>query len=254
LLAQAKEELKNLAVSSEVEVRPTEPAGFYPTEGLKAQVDVKKFNEKPYRVEIGKYEVTIITPLFKHYLIEKNRFEMTRQRPKDEQAKPLPPYNSFRNLRNWADYVNEQKPVIHVLAIPEIRATGKSTFLQLLGVGLGAIGGMLVLPPKDFKFRTNFNEMTLNCDAKPVTPIQRGRIPYRAYLKSYTRFKERSAYAGIYTYSVDTFEPGKCKQLTLQLISDETPVTHASKSLEPATTQKVWDDFAAYRQLRTIKP
>lgn len=251
LLAQAKEALKNLAVSSEAEVRPTEPAGSYPVEALR--FNLKKFNEKPYHAEIGKYDVTIITPLFKQYIIEKNRYEMIRQRPKEERGKPLPPYNIFHSLRNWADYVNEPKTVVHVLAIPEIRATGKSTFLQLLGVGMGAMGGMLVVPPRDFKFRTNFNEMTLNCDGKPVTPIQRGRIPYRAYLQSYMRLKERSAYAGIYTYSVDTFEPGKCKQLTLQLISDETPVSHAIKSLEPATTQRVWDDFAAYRQLR-IKP
>jgi S1-C subfamily serine protease len=255
LLAQAREALKNLAVSSEVDPRPTEPTGFYPAEALKAQVEVeKKFNEKPYRVEIGKYEVTIITPVFKHYIIEKNRFEMARQRPREERGKPLPQYNTFRSLRNWADYVNQQKPVVHVLAIPEIKATGKSTFLQLLGAGLGAMGGMLLLPPRDFKFSTNFNEMTLNCDGKPVTPIQRGRIPYRAYLESYTKLKERFAFAGLYTYSMDTFEPGKCKQLTLQLISDETPVTSASKPLNLVTTNRVWDDFAAYRQLSPTKP
>lgn len=104
--------------------------------------------------------------MFKHYIVEKNRFEMTLQRPKDEQGKPLPPYNSFRNLRNWADYVNQPKAVVHVLAIPEIKATGKSTFLQILGVSRGAMGGTLLLPPRDFKFNTNFNEMTLNCDGK----------------------------------------------------------------------------------------
>lgn len=126
--------------------------------------------------------------------------------------------------------------------------------VTFLGMSLGAMGGTLLLPPRDFKFSTNFNEMILNCDGKPVTPIQRGRIPYREYLQSYMKLKQRSAYVGIYTYSVDTFEPGKCKQLTLEMISDETPATSATKALEPVTAQRVWDDFAVYRQRSTAKP
>jgi len=95
--------------------------------------------------------------------------------------------------------------------------------------------------------------MTLSCDGKPVTPIQRGRIQYLSYLQSYLKMKERSAYAGIYTYSIDTFEPGRCKQLTLQLTSEGTPATTASKPVEAMMAQRVWDDFEAYRQASTMK-
>lgn len=86
------------------------------------------------------------------------------------------------------------------------------------------------------------------CDGKPIVPIQRGTIEYRAPMQSYFKIKTRSAYAGIYTYSSEAFNPGRYKQLELQVFSKENPTAPEKKLIDPKSVQKVWDDFDAYQR------
>ncbi len=151
--------------------------------------------------------------------------------------------NSFYELRNWGDYVNQMRPVVHLLVVPEVSATGKSTFLSLLTLGVGLMGGAPMILPPDFKFKADFEEMSLTCDGKPVTPIQRGKIEFTKSLPSYLKNKQRTAYAGVYTYSADTFAPDKCKQMSLQVVSQQSPTTPEIRVIDPRMVQQVWSDF-----------
>lgn len=248
LIAKAKQKIKEATDLPSAATLPTEPADSYPTEDLK--VDLKKFKPKAYEADLGQYQLTIITPVLKHYLIEKNRIAFERQRQKIEKGETLTTavrMNSFHELRNWGDYVNEMRPVVHLLVVPEVTATGKSRFLSLLTLG-GTLMGVspLILPP-DFKFKADFEEMSLTCDGKPVTPIQRGKIEFVKSLTSYLKVKNRTAYAGLYTYSADTFAPDKCKQISLQVVSQQNPTTPEIRVVDPRMAQQVWTDFEPYR-------
>lgn len=250
LLEKAKAVLASAPAKPPSQLIPVEPIDFYPTEELKSRVDVKKFDDRPYKTEAGKYQITMLTPALKYYIIEKDRIELARRQAKKKNEINLgpegKPVDSFYNLRNWAEYVSQMRPVVHILAIPEVKATGKSLFFGALMAGVGAMGGSPVFSPLDFKFKADFEEMLLTCDGKPITPIQRGKIEYVAPMQSYLKIKTRSAYAGIYTYSADSFQPGRCKQLELQVISDENPTAPEKRIIEPSSVQKVWSDFDAY--------
>lgn len=256
LLAKARLVAKNSTTPPSAELLPTEPEDAFPLEAIKDKIDVKKFETKPYRADVGKYQVTMITPVLKYYVMEKDRIEAARERSKRnkksgvEVATEGGTIDKFWNLRNWAEYVGQLKPVVQILAIPEVKATGKSAFLSILTAGVGAMGGVPIMTPLDLKFKADFYEMTLMCDGKPITPIQRGKIEYVVPMQSYYKVKNRYTYAGVYTYPSDAFDPARCKQLELQVFSEENPTIPDRKTLEIKKIQKVWADFDAYR-LRT---
>lgn len=102
--------------------------------------------------------------------------------------------------------------------------------------------------PADFKFKADFEEMSLTCDGKIITPIQRGKIEFIKNLSSYLKIKQRTAYAGVYTYSAETFAPDKCKLMSLQVVSQQSPTTPKIKVVDPRMVQQVWSDFEVYRQ------
>ncbi|HET6863448.1 MAG TPA: serine protease, partial [Pyrinomonadaceae bacterium] len=250
LLAKARQIVKEALAFPSPELLPTEPADSYPAEDLK-NLDLKKFKPRAYEADFGEYQLTMITPVLKHYLIEQNRIAFERQRKKIEKDSVITSpvmANSFYQLRNWSDYINQMRPVVHLLIVPEVSATGKSTFFSLLTLGVGLMsGGAMVLPP-DFKFKADFEEMSLTCDGKPITPIQRGKIEFIKSLTSYLKMKQRTAYAGIYTYSADAFAPDKCKQMSLKVVSQQNPTAPQIRVVDPRMVQQVWSDFEPYRQ------
>jgi hypothetical protein len=246
LLAQAKESAKAKELPS-AELMPTVPEDAFPLDAIKTRLDVKKFEQKPYKTELGNYDVMMLTPVYKFYLSERDRLEAVREREKRNRGEGAQgTMDKYRNLRNWAEYAGELKPVVQILAIPEMKMTGKSL---LLGAILVAGTGMMT--PPDMKFKADFYEMTLVCDGAVVTPIQRGKSELVVPMQSYYRVKNRFTYAGIYTFPVDPFEPGKCKQLTLNVFSEENPSIPAKKILTPQMVQRVWMDFDGYRQRKT---
>jgi S1-C subfamily serine protease len=251
LLAKARQTIKEAAAFPSAEMLPTEPRDSYPAEVFKNKVDLKTFKPKAYEVDFGEYQLTMITPVLKHYIIERNRIAIERQRKKIEKDSVITSpvmANSFYELRNWGDYVNQMRPVVHLLVVPEVSATGKSRFLSLLTLGAGLMGGAVMMLPADFKFKADFQEMSLTCDGKLLAPIQRGKIEFIKSLTSYLKTKQRTAYAGVYTYSADAFAPDKCKQMSLQVVSQQNPTTPEVRVVDPGMVRQVWSDFEPYRQ------
>jgi S1-C subfamily serine protease len=243
LLAKAKESAKTQELPS-ADLMPTVPEDAFPLDAIKTRLEVKKFEQKPYKTELGNYDVMMLTPVYKFYLSEKDRLEAVREREKRNKGEGAQgTMDKYRNLRNWAEYAGELKPVVQILAIPEMKMTGKSL---LLGAVLMAGAGMMT--PPDMKFKADFYEMSLVCDGAAVTPIQRGKSELVVPMQSYYKIKNRFTYAGIYTFPVEPFEPGKCKQLTLNVFSEENPTVAAKKILTPQMVQRVWMDFDEYRQ------
>ena len=250
LLAKARQIIKEATAVPSAEMLPIEPRDSYPAEDLQNKVDLKKFRPKAYEADFGEYQLTMITPVLKHYLNEQNRIAFEKQKKKIEKGGMITApvmAHSFYELRNWGDYVNQMRPVVHLLVVPEVSATGKSRFLSLLALGVGLMGGAPMILPPDFKFKADFEEMLLTCDGKPVTPIQRGKIEFTKSLSSYLKTRQRTAYAGVYTYSAETFAPDKCKQMSLQVVSQQSPTTPEIRVVDPRMVQQVWSDFEPSR-------
>ncbi len=229
---------------------PVEPQEAFPVDAIKTRVDVKKFDTKPYKTDAGRYKVTMLTPVMKFYMEEKDRLEAAKERDKRNKHKEgaQGTIDKFRDLHNWAEYVGELKPVVQILAIPEIKATGKSMLLSGVLIA-GGVPAML-----DMKFKADFYEMSLLCDGKTIAPIQRGKAEFAAQMPNYYKAKTRYTYAGIYTYPIDAFDPAKCQRVELKLFSEEDPTKPETKLLTPQMVQKIWTDFNEYRQPQKQQP
>lgn len=238
------------------ELLPVEPTDNAPPAVWANKAGAKKFDDKVYRMDVGKYQVSVITPVLKSYIMEADKNRIVRQRAKQGDGASSagvggtayePARDSFYNLRNWAAYFGEVRPVVHVVAIPEVRPTGKSLFLGAVVGGVGALGGGALFMPLDFKFKADFKELRLSCDGRPITPIRRGKIEFVAPLQSYFKVKNNTAFAGLYTYPAEAFAAGKCAMVELEITSEEAGVAE-KKALGARLLQRVWEDFAEYRQ------
>jgi S1-C subfamily serine protease len=243
LIGKSKLNMKERSAPT-AELMPTEPEAPFPVESIKARIDVKKFETKPYKAGVGDYNVHMFTPVYKFYLSEKDRIEAARDRDKrNKKGGAQGTVDRFDSLRNWAEYVGELKPVVEILALPEVKATGKSMVLNAILIGATGTSA-----PMDYKFKADFYEMTLSCDGKEILPIHRGKAEIIAQMGSYYKVKNRFTYAGLYTYPVEAFDPGKCQRLELKVFSEEHPTTPAVKLLDPKTVQRIWTDFEDYRK------
>ncbi|HEY0006564.1 MAG TPA: trypsin-like peptidase domain-containing protein [Pyrinomonadaceae bacterium] len=248
LLAKARAAMKDQPAPT-AELMPTEPTEPFPVEAIKTRVDVKKFETKPYKTELGDYDVLMLTPVYKFYLAEKDRIEAAKERDKrNKNAGVQGTVDKFVNLRNWNEYVGELTPVVQIVAFPETKATGKSL---LLGAVMAAGTGYMT--PLNYKFKADFYEMALVCDGKEVTPIRRGKAEIVAQMPDYYKIKNRYTYAGLYSYPASIFSPGTCQRLELRVFSEERPTVPATKILDARMIQKVWSDFAEYQQQQKAK-
>lgn len=248
VLKKAREKAAELSLPT-ADLMPNMPDGAFPVETVKARLDVKKFERKPYKDDIKNYQINYMTPVFKFYISEKDRLESQRDRNKRNKDKgAVNTIDRFRDLRNWNEYAGELRPVVDILALPEVTASGNSVFLSILTTAAAGIP-----TPLNYKFKADFYQMKLMCDGKEVTPLKRKKIEFGAQMPSYYKVKTRYTYAGVYTYPFETFEPGKCAQLQLHVFSEENIETPIVTNVEPMTKQQIWNDFAEYRQ-QAVKP
>lgn len=222
---------------------PNMPEGSFPVETIKAQIDVKKFPQKPYKSDIKDYQINYITPVFKFWVSEKDRLESVKNRDKRNKEKGvLNTVDRFRDLRNWNEYAGELKPVVEILALPEVTFTGKSMFLSILTTAAAGIP-----TPLNMKFKADFYQMKLICSGEEIPPLKRNKAEFGADLQNYYKVKTRYTYAGIYTYPHEVFEPGKCGQMQLHVFSEEDIEKPIVTFVSEETKARIWSDFADYR-------
>lgn len=255
-IEQAEELLKKAAEIAaakglpSADLMPNMPEGPFPVETIKAQVDVKKFQQKPYKDDIKNYQINYMTPVYKFYITEKDRLESLKNRDKRNREKgAVNTADRYRDLRKWNEYAGQLRPVVEILALPEVTASGKSMFLSAI-TAVASQG--LMSTPLDFKFKADFYQMKLMCDGKEITPLKRNKSEFGAALPSYYKVKTRYTYAGVYAYPFEVFEPGKCQQMQLQVFSEEDIETPITTPVGAATKARIWADFADYRA-RAVK-
>jgi hypothetical protein len=149
-------------------------------------------------------------------------------------------FEPLRELRGWAEYVGEYKPVLLIQAEPQLR----ETFMSALGRGLAASGGIYG-GPAHLKFKTDFYRMKLLCGGKEVEPIHPGKAATVA--NAHTAFVNvtDATYVGIYTYPADALQPS-CGEVALELYSEKDPDKPNRKVLDSKAVERIWSDFHPY--------
>ena len=241
LIAKAKEiaAAKNLPSA---ELMPNLPEGTFPVETIKTAIGAKDFPVKQYISDVHNYEIKYMTPVYKFYAIEKDRIDSLKLREKRNKMKGASA-DMFRDLRSYSEYAGELLPVVDILALPEITPTAKSL---LLSAATSATIGYST--PFDLKYKADFYEMRLTCDGKEVTPLRRAKSEVDRNLQNYYKTRKRYTYAGIYTYTYDLFAPGACRELKLQVFSEEDVEEPITTVVNEATKNRVWSDFQDFRK------
>ena len=222
---------------------PNMPDGAFPIETIKTALKSKDFPLKVYVSDVKNYEIKYMTPIYKFYVMEKDRIESLKNRKKRNEEKGMTDTTDpFRDLRYWSEYAGELRPVVQILALPETGASGASMALSLLSQG--TIG---YATPLDQKYKADFYQMKLMCDGQEVVPLIRNKTEIVRDLQHYYKNKKRYSYAGVYSYPYDVFAPGRCSQLQVQVFSEEDIETPITSDVSEATKNRVWLDFQDFR-------
>jgi S1-C subfamily serine protease len=222
---------------------PNMPDGAFPIETIKTALRSKDFPLKVYVSDVKNYEIKYMTPIYKFYVMEKDRIESLKNREKRNKEKGMPDTaDPFRDLRYWSEYAGELRPVVQILALPETGASGASMALSLLSQGV--IG---YATPLDQKYKADFYQMKLMCDGQEVIPLVRNKTEIVRDLQNYYKSRKRYSYAGVYSYAYDVFAPGRCQQMQVQIFSEEDIETPITSEVPEATKTRVWTDFQDFR-------
>ena len=242
LLERAKTKMRDVA-PPEPRLLPVEPIGTYPVDALKASLQVAKFDERPYIFGQGDYDVAIITPVLKYRLMEGARVQAQKEKEKRTSKNSGSIQGTFRpldDLRNWAEYVGEYKPVILIEASPKLRETFWSTFSR-------GLAGSAYAGPARMRFKTDFYRMKLFCGATEIEPIHPGKIANVVNVQNHFVSVTDATYAGMYSYPYDAIS-SSCSTVTLQLFSEKEPDKSVSKVLDPKTIAGITADFEPFRR------
>jgi hypothetical protein len=212
-------------------------------EGLKAALQVEKFDPRPYYLYAGDFEVALSTPPFDYREKEEERLRAERTQKRRNRRDTNGPdaaqqdANRENAPRNWESETGGLRAVLGVYALPKLREGFGSALSRSLRNGYGAA---------NLKFKTDFRSMKLFCGEKEVQPIHPGRIPLTVNVRNASVKLEDSTYKGAYFYPPDAINP-QCRTVKIAIYSSksEEPVV---KTLDEKTTTRIWSDFDAFRR------
>jgi S1-C subfamily serine protease len=232
-----------------IELMPNMPDGVFPVETIKVALQDKNFPLKQYVSDVKDYQIKFMTPVYKFYVMEKDRIESLKNRSDRNKEKGVrDTADPFRDLRYWSEYAGELRPVVQILALPETGASGASMALSVIAQGMVGYG-----TPLSHKYKADFYQMKLMCDGKEIVPLVRNKTEIVRELQNYYKDRKHFTYAGVYSYPHEVFAPGRCKQMQLQVFSEEDIETPITSDVTDATKNRIWSDFGDFRKASDAK-
>lgn len=249
LIAKAKAAAATKGQPSD-QLMPNMPDGVFPVETIKAAFKEKKYPLDQYVSDVKNYQIKYMTPVYKFYLMEKDRVESLINRQKRNKEKGVDTADAFKDLRYWSEYAGELRPVVQILALPETGASGKSMLLS--AIVQGTVG---FSTPLDQKYKADFYQMKLMCDGQEIVPLIRNKTEIVRELQNYYKDRRRYTYAGVYSYPYEAFAPGRCRQMQVHVFSEEDIETPIVSDVSEVTKNRIWTDFKDFRvQTAAVRP
>jgi hypothetical protein len=241
-IEQARKKMKDVALP-DARLLPVEPTNSFPLDSLKETLQAEKFDRKPYFFSDGGFDVALVSPVLKYRLVEAVNLAAAKQKGKRSKKHEAAVQNTFeplQDLKGWAEYAGEYKPVLLIQAAPQLR----ETFMSALGRGLVASGGTYGGPAR-MRFKTDFYRMRLVCGGKEVEPIQPGKDATVVNAHSAFVSVTDATYVGFYSYPADAIQPS-CGEVALELYSEKEPDKPHRKVLDSRAVERIWADFQPY--------
>lgn len=241
-LEQAHRKMGDFTIPS-ARYLPVEPTDAYPLDSLKEIISSEKFNRHLYSFSEGGFDVAMATPVFKYRLEEEVQLAAAKEKGKRTKKHDAAIQNTFeplRDLRGWAEYAGEYKPVLLIQAAPQLRETVGSAIVRGLASSGGGYGG-----PAHLKYKTDFYRMRLLCGGKEIEPIHPGKAA--TVVNAHNAFVNvtDATYVGIYSYPAEAVQPS-CGAVVLELYSEKEPDKPHTKVLDAKAVERIWSDFQPY--------
>jgi len=242
ILEQARKKMGDGTLPS-ARYLPVEPTDTYPLDALKETISAEKFNRHPYLFSDSGFDVTMVTPVLKYRNDVEVQLAAAKEKGKRTKKHDAAIQNTFEPLQDlygWAEYVGEYRPILLVVARPQLR----ETFMSALGRGLASSGGGYG-GPAHLKYKTDFFRMRLLCGGKEVEPIQPGKAA--SVVNAHNAFVNvtDATYVGVYSYPANALQPS-CGQIALELYSEKEPDKPNRKVLDSKAVDRIWADFQPY--------
>jgi len=219
---QARKDIAGEAAPSPI-LLPVTPTDFFPADALRDLLKEDKFDTKPYFFDAGEFQVGFFTPPLTYYARHEQDMSAARKaarRSGGEAATAKPPDSALEDAQ-------EYRPILVVRVRPKYNALFKA------------------------RFRNGFVRMRLLCGGKELTPILPGRREFDLY--DLHNRKVDTTFQGSYEYLPDAVSPA-CGDVVLEIYSEKSPNTPEIRPVNPATIQRVWADFDAFRRAESGPP
>jgi S1-C subfamily serine protease len=242
LVDQAAKRMREVAPPT-ARLLPVEPLDSYPLDSLKKSIQKEKFDLKPYMFSEGGFNVALATPVLQYRVQEEDSIAAAKQKEKRSKENKSGLENSFNpleDLRGWAEYAGQYKPVLLIEAQPQIRQTSSSKWIN--GMIFSNSGYKM---PAQMRFTTDFYRMKLFCGKKEVEPIQPGKAPTLENVHNRSVSVTDATFVGLYSYPADAISKS-CGHVTLEIYSERGTTKPVIKTLDDKTVERITADFQPY--------
>jgi len=242
VLEQARKKIADTTVPS-ARYLPVEPEDSFPLDTLKETISSQKFDRHPYLFSESGFDVALVTPVLRYRNDVEVQLAAAKEKNKRTKKNDTAVQNTFEpleDLRGWAEYVGEYKPILLITARPQLRETFGSALLRGMAASGGGYGG-----PAHLKFKTDFYRMKLFCGDKEVEPIQPAKAA--SVVNAHNAFVNvtDATYVGVYSFPATAISP-TCGKVRLQLFSEKEPDKPITKDLDNKSIERIWSDFQPY--------
>jgi S1-C subfamily serine protease len=242
LVDQAAKKMREVAPPT-ARLLPVEPLDSYPLDSLKQSIQKGKFDRKPYLFSEGGFNVALATPVLQYRVQEEDSIAAAKQkekRTKENKSALENSFNPLEDLRGWAEYAGQYKPILLIEAQPQIRQTSSSKWIN--GMIFTNSGYKL---PAEMRFVTDFYRMKLFCGKKEVEPIQPGKAPTIESVHNHSVSVTDATFVGLYSYPADAISKS-CGRVTLEIYSERGATKPVIKTLDDKTVERIAADFQPY--------
>jgi len=208
---------------------PVEPSTPFPASALDPAVKARGGSLNPYQMTTADFDVAFITPVLAY------AGQQADVRDRDVSSRLRAPRPTDFGL--WRDYFAEHPAVLAVRVTPR-QAAG---FWTTVARGAAYTQGM-VLPPMTH-FKPGLARMRVLCGNAELTPIHAMTLD--------TRVSDTDAVReGLFVFAPDALAPS-CPSVTLVLSSEKAPGKTDTRVLDASVLQRIWQDFAPWRDARS---
>jgi hypothetical protein len=230
VVASAEEKMNGAAPPGGTHL-PVEPVRPLPVNALKDMVQRRAGSLSPYQMSSSDFDVAFMTPV----LIYGAQYQSERDMGPSGGPRTPAVVRPLMDFANWSEYVADIPPALLIRVTPKLAAG----FWTTVARGAARTQGVSLPPIKHVK--SGFSRMRIFCGDAEVTPIHPFKLEQRVS-------ESEAIYEGLYVLDPGALGP-HCGSVKLVLYSEKEPAKGDTRLVDPSVLQRIWQDFAPYREL-----